>query len=109
MVLSFIELGRSEHPDLDGLYQLDRRASRDPVTGNALLVTRKIMLFTWHRPDTRSACCSASSPPEGRSTGQLLAVLYFLPLLLSSAAVAIAFKALLDPNFGMSRAFHLPR
>ena len=28
-------------------------------------------------------------------------MLYFLPLLLSSAAIAIAFKALLDPNFGL--------
>ena len=34
----------------------------------------------------------------------MLAVLYFLPLLLSSAAVAIAFKALLDPNFGIGGA-----
>jgi len=30
-----------------------------------------------------------------------LAVLYFIPLLLSSAAIAITFKALLDPNFGL--------
>ena len=37
-----------------------------------------------------------------------LAVLYFLPLLLSSAAVAIAFKSLLDPNFGLAAGIHLP-
>ena len=37
-----------------------------------------------------------------------LAVLYFLPLLLSSAAVAIAYKALLDPNFGLATGLHLP-
>ena len=35
----------------------------------------------------------------------LLSVLYFLPLLFSSAAIGITFKALLDPNFGLSRAF----
>lgn len=35
----------------------------------------------------------------------LLSVLYFLPLLFSSAAVGITFQALLDPNFGLSRAF----
>lgn len=34
-----------------------------------------------------------------------LSVLYFLPLLFSSAAVGITFQALLDPNFGLSRAF----
>lgn len=32
-------------------------------------------------------------------------VLYFLPLLFSSAAVGITFRSLLDPNFGLSRAF----
>ena len=34
-----------------------------------------------------------------------LSVLYFLPLLFSAAAVGIAFKALMDPNFGLGRAF----
>lgn len=34
----------------------------------------------------------------------VLSVLYFLPLLFSSAAVGIAFKALLDPNFGLGSA-----
>ena len=33
-----------------------------------------------------------------------LAALYFLPLVFSAAATAIAFKALLDPNFGMGAA-----
>lgn len=37
----------------------------------------------------------------------VLSVLYFLPLLFSATAVGIAFSALLDPNFGMSRAFGL--
>src|SRR5450756_3002957 len=31
----------------------------------------------------------------------VLAVLFFIPLLLSSAAIAVAYKALLDPNFGL--------
>ncbi|MDR0627855.1 MAG: hypothetical protein LBG11_11495, partial [Bifidobacteriaceae bacterium] len=33
---------------------------------------------------------------------EVMSVLYFLPLLFSSAAIGIAFKAMLDPNFGMS-------
>ena len=37
----------------------------------------------------------------------VLSVLYFLPLLFSATAVGIAFAALLDPNFGISRAFGL--
>jgi raffinose/stachyose/melibiose transport system permease protein len=31
----------------------------------------------------------------------VLSILYFLPLLFSSAAIGIGFKAMLDPNFGM--------
>jgi raffinose/stachyose/melibiose transport system permease protein len=37
----------------------------------------------------------------------VLAVLYFIPLLLSSAAIAVAYKALLDPNFGLGAGLHL--
>ncbi|MFC0672593.1 carbohydrate ABC transporter permease [Brachybacterium hainanense] len=38
----------------------------------------------------------------------VLAILYFLPLLLSSAAIAITFKSLLDPNFGLAAGLNLP-
>lgn len=37
----------------------------------------------------------------------VLAVLYFVPLLFSATAIGIAFKNLLDPNFGLSTALHL--
>jgi raffinose/stachyose/melibiose transport system permease protein len=35
-------------------------------------------------------------------------VLYFTPLLLSSAAIAITYKALLDPNFGLGASLGIP-
>jgi raffinose/stachyose/melibiose transport system permease protein len=38
----------------------------------------------------------------------VLAVLYFIPLLLSSAAIAITWKALLDPNFGLGSGLGVP-
>lgn len=38
----------------------------------------------------------------------VLAILYFLPLLLSSAAIAITFKSLLDPNFGLAAGLDFP-
>lgn len=38
----------------------------------------------------------------------VLAILYFLPLLLSSAAIAITFKSLLDPNFGLANGLDMP-
>jgi raffinose/stachyose/melibiose transport system permease protein len=38
---------------------------------------------------------------------EVLATLFFIPLLLSSAAIAVAYKALLDPNFGLGPGLHL--
>ena len=78
----------------------------DPVTHGAIWVTLKIMLFTWLVQTPISLLLGVLTAGTQRYRA-VLAVLYFLPLLLSSAAVAIAFKELLDPNFGMSRAFHL--
>jgi len=39
-------------------------------------------------------------------TRAVLTALYFIPLLMSSAAVAIVWRALLDPNFGLPNQFH---
>ena len=38
----------------------------------------------------------------------VLAVLYFIPLLLSSAAISITYSALLDPNFGLGAGLGIP-
>jgi raffinose/stachyose/melibiose transport system permease protein len=79
----------------------------DPVTGNALVVTAKIMFFSFIVQAPVSLLLGVFTA-GGQKYRAALAVLYFLPLLLSSAAVAIAFKALLDPNFGLGPGFHLP-
>jgi len=79
----------------------------DPVTGNALVVTAKIMLFSFIVQAPISLLLGVFTA-GGQKYRAALAVLYFLPLLLSSAAVAIAFKALLDPNFGLGPGFNLP-
>jgi len=72
----------------------------DPVTLNALVVTGKIMLFSFLVQAPISLLLGAFTAGLQKYRA-ILAVLYFVPLLLSSAAVAIAFKALLDPNFGL--------
>jgi raffinose/stachyose/melibiose transport system permease protein len=79
----------------------------DPVTGNALLVTAKIMFFSFivQAPISLLLGVFTAGSQKYRAA---LAVLYFLPLLLSSAAVAIAFKALLDPNFGLGPGLQVP-
>ncbi|NMH77903.1 carbohydrate ABC transporter permease [Pseudonocardia xinjiangensis] len=75
----------------------------DPVTGQALLLTLKIMVVSWLVQTPISLLLGVFTAGTQRYRA-LLAVLYFVPLLLSSAAVAIAFKAILDPNFGIGGA-----
>jgi raffinose/stachyose/melibiose transport system permease protein len=80
------------------------RVLRDPVTGNALLLTVKVMVASWVVQTPVSLLLGVFTAGTQRYRA-VLAVLYFVPLLLSSAAVAIAFKAVLDPNFGLGGAF----
>jgi raffinose/stachyose/melibiose transport system permease protein len=75
----------------------------DPVTGNALLLTLKIIVASWLVQTPISLLLGVFIAGTQRYRA-VLAALYFIPLLLSSAAVAIAFKALLDPNFGIGGA-----
>ena len=63
-------------------------------------MTVEIMFFTWVVQTPISLLLGIFTAGRQRYRAAL-AVLYFVPLLLSSAAVAIAFKALLDPNFGL--------
>ena len=79
----------------------------DPVTGNALLVTAKVMVFSFIVQAPISILLGAFVAGHQKYRA-LLAVLYFVPLLLSSAAIAIAFKSLLDPNFGLGAGLGLP-
>ena len=73
------------------------------VTLAALGVTGKIMLFSFLVQAPASLLLGTFAAGRQRYRA-VLAVLYFVPLLLSSAAVALAFKALLDPNFGIGTA-----
>jgi raffinose/stachyose/melibiose transport system permease protein len=79
-------------------------ALSDPATYHALWLSLKVMVFSWLFQTPVSLLLGVLTAGRSRYRA-VLGVLYFLPLLLSSAAIAIAFKALLDPNFGMSRAF----
>lgn len=76
----------------------------DPSTLNAIWLSVQVMVFSWLVQTPISLLLGVFVAGRGRYRA-LLGVLYFLPMLLSSAAIAIAFTALLDPNFGMSLAF----
>jgi raffinose/stachyose/melibiose transport system permease protein len=72
----------------------------DPGLPHALWVTFLVIVLSWIAQTPLSILLGVfiSGSQKYRA---LLAVLFFLPLLLSAAAVSIAYKALLDPNFGL--------
>jgi raffinose/stachyose/melibiose transport system permease protein len=83
-----------------------RGVLRDPALPHALWITFKIMLFTWVIQTPASVLIGVFMAGHQRYR-EFLATLFFIPLLLSSAAIAVAYKALLDPNFGLGPGLHL--
>jgi raffinose/stachyose/melibiose transport system permease protein len=79
----------------------------DPGLPHALWVTFEIMALSWLVQTPMSILLGTFLAGHQRYR-EFLAVLYFIPLLLSSAAVAITFKALLDPNFGFGAGLGMP-
>ncbi len=72
----------------------------DPVLPHELWVTFLITGLSWVVQTPMSMLIGVFIAGHQRYR-EFLAVLYFVPLLLSSAALAITYKALLDPNFGL--------
>ena len=79
----------------------------DPDIGRSLWITFLVMALSWLIQTPLSLLLGVFTAGTQRYRA-LLAVLYFLPLLLSSAAIAVAFKALLDPNFGLAAGLNIP-
>ncbi len=74
----------------------------DPVVHNAVWLSLKVMALSWLIQTPLSLLLGVFIAGRQKYRA-LLAVLFFLPLLLSTAAIAIAWKNLLDPNFGIAR------
>jgi raffinose/stachyose/melibiose transport system permease protein len=83
-----------------------RHVLSDPGLPHALWITFLVMFFSWAFQTPLSILLGVFIAGHQRYRG-FLAVLYFIPLLLSSAAIAITYKALLDPNFGLGPGLHL--
>jgi raffinose/stachyose/melibiose transport system permease protein len=79
-------------------------ALKDPGLPHAIWVTFEIMIISWLVQTPLSIMIGVFLAAFKKYRG-FLAVLYFIPLLLSSAAISITFKALLDPNFGLGAGF----
>lgn len=103
VVLSFFAWDGLGIPEFAGL---DAWATvfNDPVTRNAMLLTLLMTALSFAVQFPLSLLLGAFMAGHQRYR-EVFSVLYFLPLLFSAAATGIAFKALLDPNFGISRAF----
>lgn len=83
-----------------------RSVLSDPALPHTVLVTFEVMILSWIVQTPMSLLLGVFLAGRQRYRA-LLAVLYFIPLLLSSAAIAITYKALLDPNFGLGPGLHL--
>jgi len=72
----------------------------DPGLPHAVWITFLVMLASWAVQTPLSILIGTFLAGRQRYRA-VLSVVYFIPVLLSSAAIAIAYKALLDPNFGL--------
>ncbi|MEU4424532.1 sugar ABC transporter permease [Actinoplanes sp. NPDC024001] len=100
IVLSFATWnGISPTIELTGLTSW-RAALSNPSLPNAIWVTFLIMALSWLVQTPISILLGVFMATRSRYRG-FLSVLYFIPLLLSSAAIAITYKSLLDPSFGL--------
>jgi raffinose/stachyose/melibiose transport system permease protein len=72
----------------------------DPGLPHAVWVTFLVMVVSWAVQTPLSILLGTflAGPQRYRAA---LSIVYFIPLLLSSTAIAIAYKSLLDPNFGL--------
>lgn len=77
-----------------------RAVLTDPGLPHALWVTFLVMAVSWVVQTLLSILLGTFLAGRQRYRA-VLGVVYFVPLMLSSAAIAIAYEALLDPNFGL--------
>ena len=83
-----------------------RAVLSDPGLPHALRVTFLIMALSWLFQTPMSILLGVFLAGRQRYRA-FLSVFFFIPLLLSSAAIAITYKALLDPNFGLGAGLHM--
>lgn len=74
---------------------------RDPQVVQSLKLSATVTVVTWILQTAVSLPLGvwAAGPQRGRA---VLTAIFFVPLLLSSSAVAVLWSALLDPNFGVA-------
>ncbi len=98
LVLSFFRWNGLGTPTWAGAANWDQFV-RDPLARQALEVTAKVVVLSWviQTPISIGLGLFTAGRQRYRSA---YAALYVLPLLLSTAGIALMWEALLDPNFG---------
>lgn len=105
VVLSLMSWDGLGTPQWTGLDNWTRTLA-SPDTAHAAWLSLVVMVLTWAIQMPLSLLIGVFIAGQQRYRS-FLSLLYFLPLVFSAAATAIAFKALLDPNFGMGPALGL--
>jgi raffinose/stachyose/melibiose transport system permease protein len=78
-------------------------ALQDGGTWSSLWLTVKVMAFSWLIQTPIALALGLFQAPAARWRA-ILAVLWFLPLVLSAVAIGLTWQALLDPSFGIGSA-----
>ena len=106
VLLSFTSWnGQSQNIPFTGLESW-RAVLNTPGLAHSLWVTFLITALSWAFQTPMAILLGVFLAGRQRYRG-FLSVFYIIPLLLSSAAIAITYKALLDPNFGLGPGLHL--
>ena len=103
LVLSFMNWDGLGSITFNGIGNWTRMLS-DPLVLNAFKLTIILTIVSW-AVQTPICILLGTFMAGNQKYRAFLAVFYFLPLLFSSTAVAITRKNLLDPNFGVGKAF----
>lgn len=100
LVLSFTSWQGLGDPRYIGLENWQRLID-DPAVLSATGTTVLLTVLSWatQTPVAMALGVWAAGPQRNRA---VLSAVFFLPLLLSGSAVAVAWKSILDPNFGLA-------
>lgn len=103
VVLSFMNWDGLGAVTFNGIGNWTRMLT-DPLVLNGLRLTIILTIVSWAVQTPISILLDVFMAGKQKYRA-FLSVFYFIPLLFSSTAVAIAFKNLLDPQFGIGKAF----
>ncbi|MGC9665594.1 carbohydrate ABC transporter permease [Planosporangium sp. 12N6] len=100
-VLSFTSWQGLDDPRFIGLENW-RRLTTDPAVLKATGTTVALTALSWVTQTPAAIAIGVWSAGRQRNRAVLSAV-FFLPLLLSASAIAVAWRAMMDPNFGVAK------